>query len=338
MEFMAGIIGLKIRMYLTLALVFAIGFGIIYAIMVFFGAGFYAILVFALLFFLLQWYISPVIMKHAARLHYLEKNEDKELQDTVAELADEAGVPRPRVAIADVQEPNAFVFGRTRNSATLVVHKGLLNMLDKKELRAVLAHEIGHLKHSDVSVMVFVSFIPMLAYIIAQSMFFSSIFGGMGGRRNSSAYAIAVGAGAFIIYLVTQLLILSLSRSRESYADEYSATSTKKPEDLATSLLKITTQNTAPSSPSQNSTVARSFYIVDSFTAGKETQELTAHVKELKELLPNFNINSLIAQVKGETRRSYGLFSLFTTHPPTYKRILALAGLKHQLNAQGVSK
>ncbi|MDE1856840.1 MAG: M48 family metalloprotease [Candidatus Micrarchaeota archaeon] len=324
--------GLETRMYITLALVFAIGFAIIYAILTYLGAGFFPILIFVALFFLAQWYISPDIMKIAARLQYLKPNEHPDLQRMVKELAQQAGVPMPKVAISPSKEPNAYVFGRTRNSATLVVHQGLLPMLNTNELRAVLAHEIGHLRHNDVAVMAIVSFIPMLAYMIAQNLMFSSMFGGMGGNRNNVGYLILIGFLAFVVYMITQLLMLSLSRARESFADEYSADATKSPRDLASSLVKITLQNaTAPvSSQSQSpeSTVARSYYIVDVFGSAKDIEEINEHRAQLQNLLPNLDVSQLVNEAKRKGSSPAGaMLGLFSTHPPTYRRLLDLVEL-----------
>ncbi|EQD37166.1 peptidase M48 Ste24p, partial [mine drainage metagenome] len=119
---------LRTKMYITLILLFAIGFAIIYAIMLYFGAGIYLIIAFAAGYFILQWYISPEILKVASKLRYIGKDEYPKLHALVEKLASDAKVPVPRIAIAPYKEPNAFVFGRTRKSATLVVHEGLLQI------------------------------------------------------------------------------------------------------------------------------------------------------------------------------------------------------------------
>jgi len=329
---MVSIAGLRTRMYITLLLVFAIGFGIIYAIMLYLGFGFISIVIFALLFFAAQWYFSPSLMKLGMHLHYLQKGERTDIQKVVAELAKDAGVPTPRIAIAPVKEPNAFVFGRTVKSATLVIHQGLLSMLNDNELRAVLAHEIGHLRHSDLVVMAVVSFIPALALIIAESLFFNGMFGGMGGRNNGSVLAL-VGIAAFLVYLISQLLVLSLSRARESYADNHSANTTKKPEDLASALLKITASNTVvPSNQAPSSSSARSLYIVDFFNARKDIAEMEAHIDDIKRLLPGVNVERLIDEAKtAKGRRAAFLASMFSTHPSAYRRILDLAEMKRDI-------
>jgi heat shock protein HtpX len=316
-------------MYITLILSFAIGFGIIYAVMFYMGADTYIILLVALAYFIIQWYVSPKILAAASKLHYITGNEYPQIQQFVKSAADSAKVPVPRIAIAPAKDPNAFVFGRTRRSATLVIHEGLLARLNSDELKAVIEHEIGHLRHNDVIIMTMVAFIPMLAFIIAQNILWAGMFND---SRNSSSYIMLLGVVAFIVYFVAEMLMLSLSRARESYADSYSASATKKPGDLASALLKITASGAAAPASSNNSTVARSLYIVDFFNVEKDIKDLKTHINEIKELVPDIDINRLVS----EARKNRGgplnaLNSMFATHPPTYKRIVDLARIKKDL-------
>ena len=321
-----GAIGLQVKMYVTVALVFAVAFAVLYSLFLYMGFGsVIGIFAFAVLFFLLQWYLSPELMKWLSKLHYIGEKEYPELRAVVKELAETARVPMPRIAIAPRPDPNAYVFGRTVKSSTLVVHEGLLKILDKNELRAVLAHEMGHLRHNDVVMMTMVSFLPMVAYMVARSL----LWGGMwGNNRNSSGGLIAVGFAGFVVYFIMQMLTLSLSRARESYADEYSAATTRKPEHLASSLLKITGVNYASGTP-RGSTDALAFYISDPFSARKDVDGIIAHAKELKEMLPNLDVEAFAEAMKkqGASRGSF-LMGLFATHPPAHKRVLRLAEIK----------
>jgi heat shock protein HtpX len=317
---MPSVADLKFRMYITLALIFGIGFGIIYAVLYLIGVSLIGILAFVLVFFVIQWYISPSIIATSARLRYLKENEHKEIQDIVKELSNKAGVPVPRIAISPSKEPNAFVFGRSRKSATLVLNQGILDILNKDELESVIGHELGHIKHNDFLVMTIVSFIPMLAYILAQNMIFS------GNRSRNNDYAIFIGFAGFAVYFLSELLIMGLSRSREYFADIHSANLTKKPEHLARALAKITYH--IAENPSQNASGAmRSFYIADAFNAKKDIEELEKHADELKKLLPEIELSRFKSLAAKEDRNIMGLFM---THPPTYKRILTLARINRE--------
>ncbi len=316
-------------MYVTLILSFAIGFAIIYALLLYAGAGTYFIIAFAALFFLFQWYVSPHILAAASHIHYIKDDEYPQLHAMVKELAGQAKVPVPRIAIAPVKEPNAFVFGRTRRSATLVVHEGLLPLLDPKELRAVLAHEMGHLRHNDVVVMTVVAFIPMLAYMVAQSILWTGM---LGEGRNNGSYIFLFGLLAFVVYFVAELLVLSLSRTRESFADEYSATSTKKPENLASALFKITSSNVGTPNATRGSTIARSLYIVDFFSAEKDANDIKKNASSLRKLMPDADVEDLARKARQSRLGTLGvLTALLATHPSTYRRLVDLAKIKEGL-------
>lgn len=316
-------------MYIVLALILAIGFGVIYALLYVLGVSAAGMLAFAAIYFAFQWYISPKVISLFSRLKYISDAEYPDMHRMVTELANEAQVPVPRIAISPSKEPNAFVFGRTRKSATLAVHQGLLNILDREELKAVLAHEIGHIKHSDFAVMTFISFIPMLAMLIAEYFLF---FGMFGNSRQGTGYLALFGTGAFVIYVITELFMLSLSRSRELYADNYSATATQKPEYLARALVKITYGQAA--SPQQNAApqAARSLYIADSTHARKEAEELIKHKDEISKILSNAEIERLMSSISAQRRGSF-ISSIFSTHPSTYTRLLLLAKAKGDIDA-----
>ncbi|MGI0133734.1 MAG: zinc metalloprotease HtpX [Candidatus Micrarchaeaceae archaeon] len=328
---MAAIVKLRLTMYLTLAIIFAVAFALVAVILSFLGAGTYAIIGVTVLFFVFQWLASPALMRLMGQLKYIKEDEYPELHRMVDSLAKSAQVPVPKIAISPRKDPNAYVFGRTRNSATLVVHQGLLSMLTDDEMEAVLAHEIGHLKHNDTTVMMMISFLPMLMYMIAQSMFFSGMFGG-GGNRNNGAVMMLIGALAFVFYFILQIMMLGLSRMRESYADEYSAVTTRRPQDLASSLLKISASN-AVNPVRDDSTAAKSFYLADLHTSKEDVEEIKAHSAELKKLLPNLDIKQFIDETKREAGGPAGfMVKIFSNHPPIYRRVLALAELNKELN------
>ncbi|MGC8651872.1 MAG: zinc metalloprotease HtpX [Candidatus Micrarchaeia archaeon] len=320
---------LRTRMYITLALILAIGFGVIYALLFLLGVSALGMLIFAALYFAFQWYVSPKAIALFARLKYIGDSEYPGLHKMVYELASAAQVPVPRIAISPSKDPNAFVFGRTRKGATLAVHQGLLDVLNEDELRAVLAHEIGHIKHNDFTVMTFISFIPMLAMLIAEYLLF---FGAFGNSRQGTGYLAIFGAGAFVIYLITELFMLSLSRSRELYADNYSAHATRTPEHLARALVKITYGQAASPQQTAAPQAARSLYIADSAHSSRELKELSDHISEISKLLSASEIEKLRRGVTARQRGSF-IASIFSTHPSTYSRIMLLARAKRDIES-----
>src|SRR5207244_13401595 len=139
---MAGLGALKRTMGFTIILVFAIFLGLITLISVFFISDPVATLALGLTgaFFiiLLQYLIGPVIVRATSRLHYLAPGENSWLEAKVSELASKSGIPMPRLAVSADPTPNAFVFGRTPNSATLAIHQGLLQRLDENAIEGVI--------------------------------------------------------------------------------------------------------------------------------------------------------------------------------------------------------
>jgi heat shock protein HtpX len=325
-------------MSFTIFLVFAIFLGLLAIISVFFFTDPYSALVFSLAgaFFLvlLQYWIGPFIVRLSSRLHYLAPGENRWLESKVGQLASEAGVPMPRLAIAPDPTPNAFVFGRTQNGSTLAVHQGLLQRLNEDEIEGVLAHELGHVKHRDFIVVTMISAIPLVAYIIARSVLWGGLSSGYsrGNRRDSGGVGvlIIVAIAAYAVYILTLLLSLRLTRLRESYADAYSAFLTRRPRELESALTKIAYGlSIAPDEPHG----ARSFYIEDPAQAKRD-------VAEIRDKTSQYDLDrdgvlgegELEAAMEQEAKSSWRkVTELFATHPPTYKRILLLREIEQDM-------
>jgi Zn-dependent protease with chaperone function len=145
----------------------------------------------------------------------------------VVRRAGDAGIPPPRVGIVDDGTPNAFTFGHTPGDARIWVTRGLIERLDEDELDAVIAHEIGHIKNWDFVVMTIAAAIPLALYFLYLSF------------RNADKQLKAVALGAYVAYVVSQFLLLSLSRARELAADHWSCQSTENGDALASALVKV---------------------------------------------------------------------------------------------------
>src|SRR5207302_8293546 len=230
----------------------------------------------ALFFILFEWLISPFIVRWAIRSREPVTQESNPwLYQVVQELTHQAGVPMPRVWVSQDSSPNAFVFGRTVSSSELVVTQALLQQLNQDEIRAVLAHEIGHLRHRDVVIVTLMSAIPLIAYVIARFGFEMMRSGvrtrGKGGQAVLVIILSAV--ASYAVYLVTQMLVLYLSRTREYYADAYSGAATRDPHRLASALTKITYGLSLAPSDSEP-TGLRAFMIGDPVRATADYDEL----------------------------------------------------------------
>ncbi len=286
------------------------------------------------LFILFQYLVGPAIVAATARLNYLKPGENLWLESTVKELSEKSGVPMPKVATVPNSTPNAFVFGRSAKSATLAVHNGLLRDLNEDEIRGVIAHELGHIKHKDFIVMTVLSALPLIAYLVAQVAFRASVASSYSRGRdrngNAGAAMIAVGVVSYIVYIITFLAVMRLSRLREHYADAYSAYLTGSPRSLESGLAKITYGlSISPKAPEG----ARALYIGDPAQAKHEISEIMEN-KNSYDLDKDgvLDERELELAMEKESKSTWSqLNSLFATHPPTFKRILLLREIENEM-------
>jgi heat shock protein HtpX len=289
------------------------------------------------LFILFEYAIGPVIVSATTHLQYVKPGENPWLENTVKELAAKSGIPMPRLATVPNPTPNAFTYGRTSSSAVLAVHEGLLKSLNEEEVKGVIAHELGHIKHKDYIVMTVLAALPLIAYWIAQISLSAAWFsGGTSTRRgkdqgNAGAVLIAIGVISFVVYIVSFLAVMRLSRLREHYADSYSAYLTENPRSLESALAKITYGlSLAPKATAE----ARSFYIEDPSQAKQEVA-LIMEKKDEYDLDHDgvLDERELELAMEKEAKSTWQqLNSLFATHPPTFKRILLLREIETEMN------
>jgi len=325
-------------MSFTIILVFIIFLGLIFVVSFFFLDPFQGLIlaivgsVFMILF---QYAVGPVIVRATSRLHYLETGENRWLESKVAQLASQSNIPTPRIAISPDPTPNAFVFGRTSKGATLAVHQGLLQRLNEDEIEGVIGHELGHVKHRDFIVVTMISAIPLVAYLIARAVLWGGDASGYSrrgsGKNNNAGVLIIIAVVAYLVYIITTLLALRLTRLRESYADAYSAFLTQRPRELESALTKIAYGlSIAPGEPHG----ARAFFIEDPAQAKQDVARIID--QKSKYDLDHDGVLSerelelaMEVEAKSNWRKAA---ELFMTHPPTYKRILMLREIEQDMN------
>jgi heat shock protein HtpX len=287
--------GLNVRMGATVALL-----GLVYvvfvAVLVALLKSWILIVVIAGGFLVAQYYFSDRIALYGMHGRVVTSEQEPYLHGVIDRLCAAANMPKPRVAVADIDVPNAFATGRNPDHAVVCVTTGLLRRLEPDELEGVLAHELSHVAHRDVAVITIASFLGILAGLIVRFAFYSQLFGGRRRDQNTTAIIGAVMLVSAIVYGVSFLLIRALSRYRELAADRAGAMLTTRPSALAAALTKLTGD-----------------------MARIPTTDLRA--------AEPFNAFMFIpAAAKG-----FSLSTLFATHPPLRQRLDQLAKISAQL-------
>ncbi len=228
-------LGLQARMLLTIFLL-----GVVYliflAVLVYFRADMLTMLIFIGGFMLLQYFYSDKMVLLSMGAKIVSESEAPELHEIVTRLCSIAGLPKPRIAVVRSNVPNAFATGRNQKNSVVAVTTAIMQQLNKSELEAVLAHELTHVKNRDAMVLTIASFLSTLAFFFVRNLL---LFGGGRRDKDSGSNLIIVWLVSVVVYGVSYLLILALSRYREFAADRGSAIITGQPSNLASALLKI---------------------------------------------------------------------------------------------------
>jgi heat shock protein HtpX len=249
-----------------------------------------------------SFYWSDKIALRTAGAVEVSPQQAPELHGIVDRICALADMPKPRIAIAPTDLPNAFATGRNSKTAVLCVTEGLMRRLDREELEGVLAHEMSHVAHKDVAVMTIASFLGIIAALLVRFSFYGELFGGGGRRDNNGQQALPIMLiimlVSIVVYAVSFLLIRLLSRYRELAADRSGALLTGQPSKLASALQKVS--GTIAQIPTKDlrasgAEALNAFYFVPALTSGKS------------------------------------LSTLFSTHPSLEKRLAELAKISKQL-------
>jgi heat shock protein HtpX len=283
--------GLRLRMFVTMFLLFGLFIVFAGAITAYVGGGATMLIFMFGLFSIGQWFFSDRLTLWSMGAKEVEKEEYPQLHAAVERLSQQADLPKPTVAVADSGVPNAFATGRSRSKAAVCVTTGLMKTLDQEEMEGVLAHELAHVKNRDMMVMTFAGLLSTLAFMIVR---WGWLFGGGRNRQGGGGGMIAAIAISLVVWIVSFLLIRTLSRYREYAADRGAAIITGQPSALASALQKI---------------------------SGNVDRIPEDDLREQSEMNAFF-----IIPLKGGT-----ITKLFSTHPPTEKRIERLRGLEREM-------
>lgn len=309
---------LKLRMFLATALTFGLLYAIITLVASFFGVHFYQFyILLGLLMIVIQYLAGPKIVELTMKVRYVSEAEEPELHNMISQLAQAAGIPKPRVGISEIPIPNAFAFGKTKKDGRICVTSGIVGLLSPNELRAVLGHEMSHIQHNDMIVTTLISAVPLICYYIGMSLIFS--------RGDNNGAGIIIGIIAIGAYFLGQLLVLLVSRIREYYADSGSVALGCPPEDLASALYKLVQGSAGSKEEDVKEVKALKTFFANNVSSAKE------EISELSQIDLNkdgsISRDELISLKNNEItiKRSSTVIELFSTHPDMIKRIKKLS-------------
>lgn len=245
---------------------------------------FWGVLIGSLIYALIQYFAAAKVALSINRAREIEKRDNPRLFRIVENIAITDGLPTPRVYIMEETAPNAFATGRDPNHSYVCVTRGLLNLMDDRELEAVIAHEMGHIKNYDIRVMMIVFGLVSAIGLIADMLVYSTWFRGNDREGGSPIFILFGVVGAILAPLAAMIIQLAVSRQREYLADATSVMTTRDPEGMISALQKLGSTSTTLSHASSS----------------------TAHL---------FFANPL---------KRGGLATMFSTHPPIEERIKRL--------------
>lgn len=290
--------GLSTRMGLTMFLLGLLYVGLV-ALLIAIGFDYVFVVIISAGMLWAQWYFSDRVALFSMGGHVVTPEQAPQLHAIIDRLCLMADMPKPQVAIADTDMPNAFATGRNQSRAVVCVTTGLLRRLDAEELEGVLSHELSHVAHRDVTVMTVASFVGVLAGLLTRMTMYSHMFGG--GRRdsnnqNAAVVFLAVMLVSMLVYVVSFVLTSLLSRYRELSADRAGALLTGKPAALGRALQKVTGDMArVPTRDLRQAEAFNAFFFTPALSHG------------------------------------FSLSSLFATHPPLEKRLAQLARIQAEL-------
>ena len=285
--------GLRGRMALTMFLLFGLYIVFIGLLSLYFRSIATVAIVMAL-FMGAQLFFSDKLALYSMGAREVDPQEYPDLHRKVERLSQQADLPKPKVAVADSRTPNAFATGRSQDHSAVCVTTGIMRMLDDEELEGVLAHELAHIKNRDVMVMTIASFLSTIAFLIVR---WGWLFGGGRDRGGQQAPVIVAILASLVVWVISFLLIRTLSRYREFAADRGGASITGTPSALATALMKIDSgMEKVPEDDLRGQSEMNAFFIIPI--------------------------------------RVGWLGRIFSTHPPTEKRIERLRDLERELESR----
>jgi heat shock protein HtpX len=241
--------------------------------------------------FAMYWWSGNIAVK-TTRSRLVSEEEYPQLYRIVRELTQTNGMPMPQIYVSDMLQPNAFATGRNPSNAKVAVTKGILQILDERELRGVLAHELSHVANRDILVSSIAAAIGMSITFLARFAFF------FGGDDEGGGNALAMLFAWILAPIAAAIIQMAVSRSREYQADESGALLSRDPQALASALMKLEETSRRVPAPASVSPAEAHLFIMNPLRGGG-------------------------------VGRSFA--TMFSTHPPTEARVARLAEIERQI-------
>jgi heat shock protein HtpX len=320
---MKGLLTLRLTMVGTLAFIIAVSTLLFTALLSITGAFSLLSLAFIVIVFnLVQWLLAPKMINAIYKVREVSRSDNPRLYGMVERISQKTGLKMPKVMIANMPIPNAFAYSAPLGGSHVAVTSTLLRELEEEEVEAVIGHELGHLKHKDVQVMMFASVLPAIFYFIGFSLMLSGMFGGYGGRRDSGG-GLIVGLACMIIYWILTLFVLGLSRQREYYADRHSVMNVedgnrKLSEALAKIVASTSRGKMHNKRQDKGSNSFKTLFIEDPDRAVRDEVEIG---RVMAYRTDRQLVNEILSR---KLTSSDKLLELFSTHPNIVKRLRAL--------------
>jgi heat shock protein HtpX len=275
---------------------------------------------------IIQFLIAPWLTDFSMKFFYhadFNKEIPQYLKEFIEQQCAKHGVKYPKVGIIDDGGPNAFTYGRTKKDARIILTRGIFELLSEDEVKAVVGHEMGHIVHLDMLVMTVVQIVPLILYAV-----YEMCTRNIESKNNDENKLALVGYIAYVLYVISQYIILWLSRTREYYADEFSVEETQNPKGLAEALVKIGFGLSKRESTKTNVSKNNALGIFNS-NSGKELA--------ITSMDSNGNIdkNKIKNAMKWEMWNPWAKwFEFNSTHPLISKRLQAISKLSTKYNQE----
>ena len=285
-------------------------------------------IVISIIILIVQFLISPWLTDLSMKWFYKAKFGYKlpdNINSFVEEVCKQNNMNFPKIGYIDDGAPNAFTYGRTKNDARVVVTRGIFELLNEDEIKAVIGHELGHAAHYDMLFMTVAQLVPLLLYGIYEICMDSEK---SSSNNKNGDYTALIGIVAYVLYVISNYIILMLSRTREYYADSFSIEATKNPNSLASALVKIGYGlTTAPTNPKHSAARSNALGIFDA----KTSKALIVSSQDDGQISKD-NIKQAMKWEQWNVWAKWYEFN--STHPLISKRLLAISSRSRDFNQE----